>query len=177
MSAPFFNTPARQDEFAKAAMRWHGTPFVPHAAVMGAGVDCVNIGREAYRMCGLDFKKELPGYTMDGGKHNPESQLVQWLEESGRFTKVWDRQSAIGNPQSAIQPGDTLCFKIGLSAHHAGFCIGGTQFVHCLFKRDVMLGDLRDKTFARWLHSIYRPTCPPSCDYGAAISAEIGGAS
>jgi cell wall-associated NlpC family hydrolase len=155
----FFNTPDRQDEFAKAAMRWHGTPFIHHAAVLGAGVDCVNLGREAYRMCGLVFDQALPGYTLDGGKHNPESQLVAWLIESGRFVKVWDPQTSILNPPSSlVSSGDTLCFKLGLSAHHAGFCIGGTQFVHCLFKREVMLGDLRDKTFARWLHSIWRPT-------------------
>jgi cell wall-associated NlpC family hydrolase len=156
----FFNTPERRDEFAKAAMRWHGTPFVPHAAVMGAGVDCVNLGREAYRVCGLVFAQALPGYTMDGGKHNPESQLVEWLVASGRFANIWDRSclSTINSqPSTLVQPGDTLCFKIGLSAHHAGFVIGGTQFVHCLFKREVMLGDLRDKTFVRWLHSIWRP--------------------
>lgn len=148
----YFSSATRCELFTSEAGRWLGTPFIPHAAVRGAGVDCVNLGREIYRACGLTFPQSLPNYSMDGGKHNPESQLIAWLEASGGFRHIGDR-SQVG----LVDLGDTLCFKIGRSAHHTGFSVGGTQFVHCLFGREVMVGDLRDKTFLRCLAAIYRP--------------------
>ena len=91
---------------------------------------------------------------MDGGKHQPESQLIRWIEESGCFIYIGDRTS-IGE----IMCGDTLCFRThrSLSAHHTGYALGGTEFGHCLFRREFMRGDLRDKTFFNWLEAIYRP--------------------
>lgn len=142
----------RCESFIAEARRWIGTPFVPHANVRGAGVDCVNLGRELYAACGLTFAQCLPEYSMEGGKHNAESQLTSWIESSGSFRLVGDRTTL-----HRIDVGDTLCFKIGRSAHHTGFALGGTEFIHCLFGRKVMFGDLRDKTFARILFAIYRP--------------------
>jgi cell wall-associated NlpC family hydrolase len=148
----YFNTADRRRDFVNQALSWERTPFVPHANIRGAGVDCVNLGREVYRECGLTFTQGLPNYTMDGGKHNAESQLIRWLEMSGQFVHIGDRTKII-----EVQIGDTLCFKLGRSAHHSGFAIGGTQFINALFKREFRINDLRDKTFVRILAAIYRP--------------------
>ena len=154
----FFRTPARQKQFRNEALTWMDTPFQPHAAIKKVGVDCVNLGREIYRACGLPVSRALPRYAMDGGKHNQLSQLTDWLDADPNFLCVASKSREVPTPASdEIMPGDTLCFRIGRSAHHTGFAITGVVFIHTLFGREVMTGDLRDKTFARILHAVYRP--------------------
>ena len=155
MSAiPYFSTPEQQKQFAAEVRSWFGTPFIPQAGVKGAGVDCVRAGFASYAASGFAIRQPLPHYSMEGGKHQTESQLIRWIEATGQFGYIGDR-SAI----SQVQCGDTLCFRVyrSLSAHHTGYAIGGTEFGHSLYGRDFRLGDLRDKTFLRWLVAIYRP--------------------
>ena len=144
---PYFASDQRQARLAYCAGLWLGTPFVPHASVRGAGVDCVHLVEGIYLDTGffLDGVR-FPDYSMDGGQHQANSQLVQWLEGSADFT-----------PVQTVLPGDTLCFRMGRSAHHAGLALPSGRFIHCYFKRSVMIADLADHTWGRALVAIYRP--------------------
>ncbi|NJM13075.1 MAG: hypothetical protein HC889_15510 [Synechococcaceae cyanobacterium SM1_2_3] len=145
----YFTDAERVQKLRAAARRWLGTPFIPHARICQAGVDCVNLCAELYRATGFLGPVCLPGYSMDGGKHNPESQLEKWLEDSARFRLL--------AKDADLLPGDLITFKIGRSAHHAGMILDGPHFIHCLFGRTVTLGTLVDGTFRRILHHGFRP--------------------
>lgn len=160
---PYFAGWSRVEMLRLAAESWIGTPFIPFAAVRGAGVDCVNLCAELLKASGFQppSANTWPRYAMDGGKHNRESQLIAWLHANKQFAPVWNRTLwTLGTPAydaSIAMPGDVLCFTIGRSAHHAGLLIGGTKFIHCLFARKVMFASLADATFKRRLTAVYRP--------------------
>lgn len=150
----FFNNPARLHQLQTAARGWIGTPFVPHACIAGAGVDCVNLCAQIYQATGFLGAIQFPAYTMDGGKHNVRSQLIEFLEGRNDFVRV--PAPITGD----VRPGDLLCFTTGRSAHHTGIMLDLPLFIHSLFSRSVTLGNLRDRSFARRLTAVYRPVEP-----------------
>lgn len=152
----FFDCPQARERLAHHALKWVGTPFVPHAAILGAGVDCVNLCAQIYMACGFIEGFTPPTYSMDGGKHNAESQLTAWLDRDGRFWKLEAEARGDARPTN-YQPGDLLCFTTGRSAHHTGIVVHDVHFVHCLFSRRVIVSTLADKTFRRRLTAVYRP--------------------
>lgn len=155
---PHFADWSRVEMLRLAAESWLGTPFVPYAAIRGAGVDCVNLCAELLQGCCFTAAKGgWPKYVIDGGKHNRESQLIAWLDGNRNFLPVWWRGGKEAYTAADAMPGDLLCFTLGRSAHHAGLLIGGTKFIHCLFGRRVMFATLADHTFNRRLTAVYRP--------------------
>jgi cell wall-associated NlpC family hydrolase len=147
----FYGSAERQAALKIAASMWVGTPFVAHANICGAGVDCVNLCAQIYMATGFLKEFNPPKYVMDGGHHNVESQLEKWIVDSGRFVRL----DADG-PDRYL-PGDLHTFKIGRSAHHAGLVVDGPHFLHCLFDRKVTLSTLVDRTFNRIHVATYRP--------------------
>lgn len=143
----YFASDQRQARLAYCAGLWLGTPFVPHGNLRGAGVDCVHLVEGIYLETGF-FRNgvRFPGYSMDGGQHQEKSQLVTWLDESADFA-----------PAQTVLPGDTLCFRLGRSAHHAGLALPSGRFIHCYYRRSVMVADLADHTWRRALAAIFRP--------------------
>lgn len=161
----YFADPQRLAHLRRLARGWLGTPFVPHARIQGAGVDCVNLCAALYLSAGF-FTTFDPGqYAMDGGKHNLASQLTHWLDASGRF--------ALLPPAAAPLPGDLLCFKLGRSAHHCGLVLDGPHFIHSLYGRRVAMATLADGTFAKMLHAVYRPVAQCAADLQSAVPREV----
>lgn len=150
---PFFSEAGRLARLETEAGRWIGTPFSPHAAVCGAGVDCVNLAARLLVACGHSASYDFPRYAMDGGKHNRTSQLTDYLDSRSDFMNV----SALPEFGLSPVPGDVLCFKLGRSSHHCGLMLGGNKFIHALYGRKVAIANLSDRTFARSLFAIYRP--------------------
>lgn len=156
----FFASPHHRSKLCLESAKWIGTPFAPHAAIRGAGVDCVNLVGQLLIACGHATNFELPKYVMDGGKHNATSQLTDYLDSHPEFARINPDSAA---PQLAVnkitlaEPGDVLCFILGRSSHHCGQLIHGKTFVHALYGRKVAFASLADKTFARALAAIYRP--------------------
>lgn len=146
----FFASDTRQAKLLIEATRWIGTPFAPHAAIRGAGVDCVNLCAQLLKACGHADDFALPRYVMDGGKHNATSQLIEYLDSREDFS----------HPFAPAQCGDVLCFKLGRSSHHCGMMLHGKTFIHALYGRKVAFASLADKTFARALFAFYRPVEP-----------------
>jgi cell wall-associated NlpC family hydrolase len=155
---PHFDDWKRVEMLRLAAEGWIGTPFVAHAAIRGAGVDCVNLCAELLKSASFNVDKSgWPRYVIDGGKHNRDSQLLAWLDGNASFTCIWKREPDRAYTVADAMPGDLLCFTMGRSAHHTGLLIGGTKFIHCLFAKRVMLATLADATFNRRLTAVYRP--------------------
>ncbi len=115
----FFSRWDRVERLQFAAESWLGTPFVPYAAIRGAGVDCVNLCAELLKGCGFEVpaNQAWPRYAIDGGKHNRESQLTAWLDSNPGFQRVWLRGGAVLYTAADAMPGDLLCFRLGRSAH------------------------------------------------------------
>ena len=145
----YFDSDERRLSLRFHAAEWLGTPFAPHAMVRRAGTDCVHLVAAIY--IATDFLTEFapPAYALDSGAHAKKSQLTAWLDAHPAFLKL--------DARSTPQPGDTLCFNMGLSEHHVGLMLDGSQFIHVLPRRFVLLSSLTEAYYARRIASIYRP--------------------
>jgi len=143
----FYQDRTRQADLLREAQEWMGTPFLPHAQVKGGGVDCVWLAASLYIGTGhlTEFK---PGtYTMDGGQHNPLSQVTAWLERSERFVRA----------EFPPEVGDLLCFRIGKCVHHVGVVLTEKTFLHVIQGYTVRESHIDDPTWRKRLAMIYRP--------------------
>jgi cell wall-associated NlpC family hydrolase len=154
---PFFRDFKRAESLRAESESWLGTPFVEHAAIKGAGVDCVNLCAEVLRRSGVlvPANRTWPSYSMDGGNHSARSKLRAWLEGQPMFELVWEPDR--GPYALCALPGDVLVFHLRQSAHHAGLFIGGTKFIHSMFKRSVEMPTLADGSYGRRLEAAFRP--------------------
>lgn len=150
---PFFATELRRKKLCLEAAKWIGTPFHAHAAIRGAGVDCVNLIAQLLVACGHAQSYEMPKYVMDGGKHNATSQLTDYLDSRDDFARVVDETLPIWKLPAW---GDVLCFTLGRSSHHCGLMLHGKIFVHALYGRKVEIVPLVG-IWPRSLDAIYRP--------------------
>ena len=144
---PFFRDPMRCALIEAHALMWVGTPFVPHASIRGAGADCVQLAGCLYIEVGALDIFDPPKYSIDGGHHLRTSQVIEWIEQSGRF-ELAELAPAIG---------DLLCFRIGNIAHHVGVCFRESEFVHAIKDHGVVTGNLQDATWMKRLTAVYRP--------------------
>lgn len=146
MTTPFFND-RNTVKLASIARRWEGTPFRPHMAKIGLGVDCVWLAAEIYREAGALDVFDPPTYSIDGGHHNDVSKVVAWVEQSGRFSLV------IGQPSA----GDLVCFKIGKTIHHVGVMLDAGRFVHAINRHGVTVSYLAEAAYGKRLAAVYQP--------------------
>ena len=145
----FFDSPWKQARLVQVARRWLGTPFIPHACIPGAGVDCVQLVGAIYWETGAIDDPRFPDYTMDGGEHRISSQVLEWLEASTRFERL--------TPGAAVQTGDLACFRMGRVPHHVGLVLQPPLFIHAMRNYGVIESRLDDPTFAKRLMAVYRP--------------------
>jgi len=143
----FFESPVMQQRLVANVAHWFGTPFVAHARIAGAGVDCVQLAAALYIACGVIESFDPGHYTLQGGKHAGRSHVLDWIRDSNRFKRVQD-----------VVAGDLLCMQFRQRVvHHVGVAIGGGKFVHVLEKRSVEIANLQDFAYRRALKAIYRP--------------------
>ena len=172
MKAYFLNddgTPnqERVNELHLEAGRWVGTPFVANSSVRGAGVDCVHLAAALYIVTGALREFHPPNYAIDGGQHEGKSRVIAWLESNERFARIElglgpDRPKA--ELPACLAPGDALCFKFGMSEHHAGVMLHGHYFIHAPVRRKVVIGTLSDPVYLRCLTTVFRPVVPDTSD-------------
>lgn len=149
MRTAYFDSPLKQARLVEAARRWLGTPFHPHACLQAVGVDCVNLLTAILKEAGAIDGWSFPNYSMDGGNHQDNSQVVQWLDAHPRFERL--------APEVIIQPGDVLCFRFGRVPHHVGLLLESNRFLHAMRHYGVIESQLDDPTFAKRLEHTYRP--------------------
>lgn len=145
----YFDDADRQARLREVARAWAKTPFHPHAAIRGVGVDCVNLLAAIYTESGALDGWEFPAYTMDGGDHRHTSQVLAWLDAHEKFARL---------PEDApLVPGDLLSFRLGRVPHHVGLYLGERLFIHALRHCGVTESRLDDPTFGKRLKARYRP--------------------
>jgi cell wall-associated NlpC family hydrolase len=149
MTPTFYDTPAKQARLVKCAKCWVGTPFRPHACIVGAGVDCVHLLTSIFGETGALDGWEFPDYSMDGGDHQDNSQVLEWLDASDRFERLPEGE--------AVRTGDVVCFRLGRVPHHVGLILDGNRFLHAMRNYGVIESQLDDPTFAKRLTAVYRP--------------------
>ncbi len=160
VSASFYSTPQSQLALLAAARAWLGTPFVPHAAIRGAGVDCVHLCGALYIETGAITKFDPPRYSIDAAPHSELSLIAAWAARSGRFAEVHPAPLSASPclPVSASSlPGDTLSFRIGRRDYHTGIQITPHTFIHCARGHGVIESSLQDPTYSKRLLALYRP--------------------
>lgn len=147
---PFFTSAVSQEILRFHAAEWLGTPFVAHAMVRGVGADCVHLVAAIYLASGFLVEFTPPAYALDSGMHREQSQLVGWLETHPRFLRV---DPNVDRPMA----GDTLCFNMGLSEHHAGLMLTGGEFIHTLPRRMAIVSSLTERFYSRRITAMFRP--------------------
>ena len=172
--AGFFANQFFAQRLAGEAMRWIGTPFVPHAQVLGAGVDCVHLVAALYEAGGFMDGFHPPRYTIDAGAHQTDSQFLEWLATHREFAKVYERTTD-GRHDASIHDlalGDLLLFKIGASEHHCGVLLGGKKFIHSRAGANavVAIDSLTDPIYKRCLTFAFRP----ALQHSSAPSLTVG---
>ena len=157
---PFFDPP-HVGLLREAADAWRGTPFRKRARLRGAGVDCINLVLALYDAAGLNLDVELPHYGLfDGACRADAGPIIDWLECSERFWRLWRR----GEPIVPIEAGDLLCLNIELSVHHVGIALDGLNFFHILQGGAAGSSPTLDSTYVNKLQAIYRPLRLPRDD-------------
>ncbi len=145
---PYFQSPERILQLQEQCYLWLGTPFHKGARLCGIGADCVQSVAAIYIACKLVQDFNPPAYTLDGGKHNNFSMVVDYVEATGRFQKV---------SLDSLQPGDLLCLLSGRVAHHVGIFLGGSNFFHAIEIYGCQINSLQDSTWRNRLIAVYRP--------------------
>ena len=145
----FFDTPEKILVLQTVAASWIGTPFMPNAAVKGAGVSCQKLAGAIYAECGFITPEfAIPDGPMDWGHAHKDSLIEPFMATVPNMIVV-----------EKWQPGDMVGFKFGGCLHHSGICIAADgRFVHCFRNAWVIFGNLRDATYQSRLAKIWRPT-------------------
>ncbi len=149
MNDAFFDSPERQAMLRAEAASWVNTPFRVHAAVKGAGVDCVRMVAEIMVACGVIPGYTFPRYSLDWAKHQDRSLVLEWLASCPCVALVPD-----GEPP---QFGDVLCFKIGRCVQHAAVALDLPLFVNAVEGARVSISQINDPTWSKRLACVYRP--------------------
>lgn len=150
MRTPVFDSETMQRRLHSVALSWIDTPFVAHACIKGAGVDCVHLAANVLIEAGCDFIFNPPSYAIDGGNHLALSKIVSWIEGSGKF-------NLIPTADFPVLIGDVLLFRVGKVTHHVGVKVTASTFLHALRHRGVIESNVADPTWARRLSCAYRP--------------------
>jgi cell wall-associated NlpC family hydrolase len=147
----FFSTPERIARLQAVADGWEGTPFMPNAAVRGAGVSCQKLAGRIYIETGFwPETSTIPEGPMDWSHAHTRSLIAGFLATRPEF--------AVLGGQAAIQPGDLLGFKLGGCVHHCGIAVAaGGRFIHCLRGRGAQYSNLGDATYLSRLGNVWRP--------------------
>ena len=112
------------------AESWLRTPFHHHAAVKGAGVDCLHLLAEVYQRAGIVNAVAVPHYPPDWHLHRDAERFLDGLEAYAREIE--------GPPQ----PGDIALFHYGRVFSHGAIVIAWPRLIHANFQaRAVTWGD------------------------------------
>ena len=153
---PFFNTPERLEQLKAVAQSWIGTPFVPNAAVKGAGVSCQKLVGSILIECGhLPAGFKLPDEPMGWANAHADSLIVKHMEANPTLFSPVPLPAYL-----TAQPGDVLGIRFGGCIHHCGIVVAAEgKFIHCVRNRaaGVQYSHLGEAVFMRMVKAVWRP--------------------
>ena len=150
---PYFNHPARVAQLRLVADQWLGTPFMPNAAIKGAGVSCQKLIGAIYIETGaLPANFTVPEGPMEWSHAHTDSLIAKFMETQPQFEMI---------ESGPALPGDMVGIKLGGCVHHCGLVVGADgKFIHCLRSYGVMFSSLRDASYLKRREKIWRPLQP-----------------
>lgn len=114
-------TEERMNAARAEAKRWAGTPHVNRLAVLGAGIDCVNLVFEILVAAGLIERRRMPFYDERLGALRRRNVIEDILLAHLHAQSV--------SPTAGGQFGDIVVCQCGRQTNHVGMIIDG-QFWH-----------------------------------------------
>lgn len=113
------------------ARRWLGTPYHHRAALLGVGVDCALLLREAFAGAGLIDQFDPGSYTGDWHLHRGEEKYLGIVE---RYThQISDERDLSINELGEdyeVLPGDILMWRVGRTYSHSGLVTKWPFIIH-----------------------------------------------
>jgi cell wall-associated NlpC family hydrolase len=160
--APYFNSIERILQLETIAESWKGTPFMPNAAIKGAGVSCQKLIGQIYIEIGFlpaDFK--IPEGPMDWSNAHKDSLIAAFMDTLPNFIEV-GRDARLGEASRRpvpIAPGDMIGIKLGGCIQHCGVVLNTNgKFIHCLRDRvGVQFNNIRDANYMKRIEKVWRP--------------------
>ena len=166
MNAPasFYTSPENAAALRAAVARVIGTPFFANSEAPGhdGGMDCVHVLNWVYRTSGAIGAVTIPRQTMDHGQHSERSLIQEafetWPELKERFAPL---EIAENPADTALLPGDALCFLAGKVPHHGGIYLEGGDVLHTLKREGVhkmkLTAVMRGESLVGRLVAAFRP--------------------
>lgn len=149
----YFTTTERLLKLQIVSESWRGTPFMPNAAIKGAGVSCQKLVTAIYKEAGfLPPEFEAPDGPMNWARAQKESQIVKFMASQTKYFSMLDFP---GNQRP--RAGDMLGFRIDGCVHHSGVMFSASDFVHCWRVSGVMFSAMHDASYLTRLAKIWRP--------------------
>ena len=112
---------AQRLAITKEALEWAAlkTPYRGWSCVKGAGADCGQLLYGIYRACRLIPELPLPkDYSIDVAAHRASTEYMGIVDKYFRPVS-----------ESAVLPGDLVCYKLGLAMAHAAVIIRWPDFI------------------------------------------------
>jgi cell wall-associated NlpC family hydrolase len=109
----------QREAVVKEALTWIDTPYRGHVAVKGVGADCGQLLYGVYRACGLLPELDLPkDYSLQVSMHRASTEYMDVINTY--FEDI---------PEEQVQPGDLVCYRLGLAMAHAAIVISWPAFI------------------------------------------------
>ena len=107
-------TPEQRTAICSEARTWLGTPYRGWSCEKGAGVDCGQLIYGVLRNCGHVPVLTLPrDYSLQVSQHRASTEYIDLVAKYMREI-----------PESEVQPGDVVVYKLGLAYAHGGIVVG-----------------------------------------------------
>jgi hypothetical protein len=151
---PFFTSVESLLKLEQVAESWRGTPFMPNAAIKGAGVSCQKLVGAIYKECGvIPADCQIDDGPMSWSNAHKDSLIVKFMDDlcdAGYFQKLADG--------SVPRAGDMLGFLYLGCVQHCGVVFrSDLEFVHVFRQQNVMYSRYYDATYLKRLRNIWRP--------------------
>ncbi len=108
-------TGKQREAITNEAKSWAAakTPYRGHSCLKGIGTDCGQLIYGVYRACGLLPEVDLPkDYSLQVAQHQTSTEYMTVIDTY--FRPV---------PESQAEPGDLVCYQLGLAMAHAAIII------------------------------------------------------
>lgn len=106
-------TPERQSLARDSLKKWKGTPHRNRIAVVGVGIDCIQLVHQIICDAKIVDNRVFTGYSLDDGLHGQSERLLECVEKS-LFTERVEE----------LEFGDLIIFVNGKMSGHCAFFAG-----------------------------------------------------
>lgn len=113
------------------ARRWLGTPYHHRAALLGVGVDCALLLREAFAGAGLIDTFDPGNYTGDWHLHRGEEKYLATVEAYATLISSESNTSIDQLPEELyFDPGTILLWQVGRTFSHSAMVTRWPFIIH-----------------------------------------------